>query len=106
MKLDRMSVRALAERDMEELQAVSNAGGNTHQKSLDLQDRIKELASIMSPDEATAFMNMYIEECDACERKIRDDISVLLSKRARTTDAVSGFIVLLVLFFILKWVFA
>lgn len=65
-KLDRMAVRALAERNFSELQAIANAGGNPHQKSLEHQDEINEFAYTLNQNDAVSFLNMYSEELNAC----------------------------------------
>ena len=84
-KLDRMAVRALAERNFAELQTIANAGGNPHQKSLEYQDEISEFAHSMESDDAVAFLNMYTEELNACTQKIMDDTNMIVAKAEATS---------------------
>lgn len=107
-KLDRMSVRALAERNFTEMQTIAAAGGNSYQKSLEHQDEISEFAHSMESDDAIAFLNMYTEELNACNQKIADDTNMILSKAEATNhmvEAVGGFIGLLVLLLVIFMVF-
>lgn len=84
MKIDRLVVRALAEKNSKELRDFASAGGNVYQKSLEQGDYIKEIISKMDVNEAINFNDMYIEELDACTKKTIDDTEIIKSNTEKT----------------------
>jgi len=62
---DRQSLRALAERDNEEMQACINAGGNPYQLSLDQTDRFEASIQHLPEAEATAARELMAQEVQA-----------------------------------------
>ena len=107
VKPDRAMVRALAERNTEELQRVADSGGNAHQKLLDQQDKVKELAASMSEKEAAEFLKMYEEELTAYKRKAIEDAVKSIANIAATgflaqaVIGIIGFIAMIVFVFLL-----
>lgn len=107
-KLDRMAIRALAEKNSGELKAIASAGGNVYQKSLEHQDKINDYAATLTPEDAVAFMDMFSEELNACTQKTLDDTNVFLEKAQaanHSAETIGGFIGLVVLLFVLFVIF-
>jgi hypothetical protein len=103
-KVDRCAVRALAEKHSQELQQISNAGGNHYQTALDQQDNIVEFTSSMTEEDATAFINMYAEELDACTQTTIDKTNKILVETEannHTVEAIGGVIGFIILLFII-----
>ena len=103
-KVDRCAVRALAEKHSQELQQVSNAGGNQYQAALDQQDNIVEFTSSMTEEDATAFIIMYAEELDACTQTTIDKTNKILVETEannHTVEAIGGVIGFIILLFII-----
>lgn len=67
--LDRLSIRALAEKHSAELRDVAQSGGNVYQASLDQQDRITEFSSTLAEEDVIKYLNIYSEELEACSSK-------------------------------------
>ncbi len=107
-KLNRQSVRALAEKNSAELFEIAKAGGNVYQRSLEQLDERDEFLATLSVDESIAFLTMYTEELNACTLKTEDDTNVMLAKmqaedKARATIGIIGLLLLLfVLFLVFK----
>lgn len=103
-KLDRATIRVLAEKNSAELLVVAKGGGNVYQKSLDQMDVVNEMAAAMTEDEAVLFLNMYSEELNACTQKTNDETNKILAEVAtqnNTAEVVGGVIGALILFTII-----
>ena len=103
-RLDRIAVRQLAEEHMKELREIATTGGNPYQTSLDQSDRVNQIASSMEETDATAFLNMYAEELNACTLKTNDETNQILAEAAaknQSAEVVGGVIGLIVLFIVL-----
>ncbi|WP_020592864.1 hypothetical protein [Kiloniella laminariae] len=87
-KIDRLAVRALAEKNSAELREFNNTGGNIYQKSLEHSDAIKEIASEMSEKDAIDFYNTYAEEIEACTKKTLDDVQALNTENEIWTQVI------------------
>lgn len=108
-KIDRNTIRKLAEKNSDELQDVSNLGGNIYQKSLEQQDKVNEYVATLNDTDAVKFMTMYSEELSACSNKKIDDANEILNEvniNNQNTEIIGniiGFVILcVVLFFIFK----
>lgn len=108
-KIDRKSIRDLAEKYSIELQDVSNSGGNVYQTSLEQQDKINEFSVKLSEDDAITFMTIYSEELEACSKKKMDDANEILAEanaNVQNTQVIGNIvgivIVLSALFFIFR----
>lgn len=84
--MDRQDVRALVQKNDEELRQFQSKGGNIHQLSLDQMDRAKVLAEGMPEDEAIRFWDMYAEEMNALASQVEQQTRILLQE----TDVQDG----------------
>lgn len=97
--MERKDVRALVEKNNEELRQFQSEGGDIHQLSLDQMDRAKVLAGGMSEDDAIRFWELYTEETNAMASEIEQRTRVLLQKahvQESHAAAIGGFFVLVV----------
>ncbi|MEX1199682.1 MAG: hypothetical protein WEB02_02730 [Methylophaga sp.] len=107
-KLDRPSIRALAEKHSAELKDIAQSSGNVYQAALDQQDRVTEFSGTLSEEDAIKFLNMYSEELNACSSKTNDETAAVLAEvksSNRAATAIGGIIGLAVLSFIIFMVF-
>jgi len=63
--VDRLAVRALVQKHVDELHSCARAGGNTRQKALDQRDSVAEMVADLSVVDQGAFYRVYAEEMDA-----------------------------------------
>jgi hypothetical protein len=106
--LDRLSIRALAEKHSAELRDVAQSGGNVYQASLDQQDRITEFSSTLAEEDVIKFLNIYSEELEACSSKTNDETTALLAEAQSSNEAAAafgGFIGLAILILIIFMMF-
>lgn len=87
-RLDRPSIRSLAEKHSAELRYVAQSGGNVYQSSLDQQDRIAEFSRTLSEDDLAKFLTMYSEELNACSSKTDDETAAALAE-AETSNRIA-----------------
>lgn len=105
-RIERNTIRLLAERNSVELQNVANAGGNVYQVSLEQQDEITAFSKKLSDDNAIKFMTLYAEELDAFTNKNIDDVNKMLNEQAINQDALgmllacAFFVVMIFVFFV------
>lgn len=104
-KIDRLAVRALAEKHSAELREFASDGGNVYQKSLEQSDAVKEIASGMSEDDATDFYNTYAEELNACTQKTLDDVQVANQEAEITGQVIGGIVAIAIVVIFLVVIF-
>lgn len=61
----RAAIRAIAERDAEEILGAAAAGGNGYQMALDRQDRVIEYAQTLGPEIGQRYIDIYADEIGA-----------------------------------------
>lgn len=74
----RADVRKIAEKHASELDKTAQAGGNPHQKALDLQDEIDLMIKDWSDDEKNKLQKMYNDEINALVAKVNADTEQVL----------------------------
>lgn len=69
-KVDRLAVRELVRKHVDELHVCARAGGNPHQKALDQRDLVAEMVAGLSVEDQGSFYRVYAEEMDASTAQV------------------------------------
>lgn len=88
--IDRKTIRKLAEKNSDELQDISNAGGNVYQLSLEQHDKVNDFSEKLSEEDSVKFLTIYAEELTACSNKKMDDANLNLLVEQQNNQAVGA----------------
>lgn len=86
-KIDRLAVRKLVQKNVDELHACSCSGTNAHQKALDQQDVLAEMVACLSVADQEAFYRVYAEEMNANTAQVEIQTSKLLLAAAQSNES-------------------
>lgn len=91
-RLDRLAVRRLVEREVEEMQACDMMGGNMFQLSLEQKDAVDAQIEHLSDNDKLAFLNVYTEEVNALTSQLKhkvvqiNDVTSKINEQALTSN--------------------
>lgn len=103
----RATVRALVERETNELKSAAAYGGNPYQVALDHQDSLAIMTDGMAAEEKTLFLSLYAEEKNAANQAMENEAAKNVAERAATSATAAALLpaVLGLIAFIMTMVF-